>query len=152
MMLIICDKHPYLAGKFLIEYTNKNFVFKQLLELCQLICSAGISNIYKKIPQGKELQEWVKNNPHWVSRYMAKLIRFSQDNVNLKKDTECKITHIYCDLLNYTPKFTDRIDDAIFRYKQGYKSKYETNTLLPINIAVNEYRKYITKYKFPQEK
>lgn len=150
MMLVICDKHPYLAGKFLIENTNKNFVYKQLLELCQLICSAGISEEYKKIPQGKELQKWIKNNAGWVWKYMDCLYCFCLKNVRLKNMTIEHIDTIYHDIYHYNLKPTDDIDNAVFRYKKGYQSKYQTNTLLPIDIAVDEYKKYITKYKFPQ--
>ena len=55
MMFIICDKSPDKAVDWLVENTNKQFVWKQLLELCQLICSAGFSNEFRKLKQGKEL-------------------------------------------------------------------------------------------------
>lgn len=34
-MLIICDKNPYIATNYLYHHTNKNFWFKQLLELAR---------------------------------------------------------------------------------------------------------------------
>lgn len=53
MMLIITDKDPIKAVLYLEKYTPKNFWMKQLIELGQLICSAGISNQYKKIYRGE---------------------------------------------------------------------------------------------------
>ena len=58
-MLIITDKNPYKAAGWLLDNTNKNFCFKQLLELSQLVSSTGISNVYKPVKQGKELQAWI---------------------------------------------------------------------------------------------
>ena len=91
MMLIICDKDPYKAVKYLIANTNKNFVFKQLLELGQLICSCGFSDVYKKINQGKKLQEWIKYNPMWVLRYFTQLYIWCLLNINLKEKTKDNI-------------------------------------------------------------
>ena len=69
MFLLILDKNSYKAAEFVPDRLK----FKQLLELCQLICSAGISDVYKKVNQGKELQEWVRNNKLWISRYFTYL-------------------------------------------------------------------------------
>lgn len=55
-MLLILDKNPILAANLV----PSKLKFKQLLELSQLICSAGISGVYKKIPQGKEIQNCIK--------------------------------------------------------------------------------------------
>lgn len=59
MMLIVLDKNPITAAKLV----PNNLKFKQLLELAQMLCSCGFSNLYKKIPQGKAIQEWIKQNP-----------------------------------------------------------------------------------------
>ena len=40
MMLIICDKNPVRAA----ELVPDRLKFKQLLELCQMLCSVGYSN------------------------------------------------------------------------------------------------------------
>lgn len=155
MMLIICSTLPFHAVDFLIKHTNKNFVFKQLLELCQLICSAGISDVYKKIPQGKELQEWVKNNPEWIWYYLLDLKFYCCENLKLSKQTIIDINNIHNDLFCFADLKKSHKDikpqKAIFRYKEGYQSQYQTNTLLPIHEAVKEYRKYIIKYKFPKD-
>ena len=73
-MLIITDKKPEKAVNYLVNKTNKNFCFKQLLELAQLICSANISNVYKQVPQGKQLQEWIKENKLWTYRFYTTLL------------------------------------------------------------------------------
>lgn len=52
MMLIILDKNPLKSA----ELVPDKIKFKQLIELGQLICSAGISDVYKPIKQGKELE------------------------------------------------------------------------------------------------
>ena len=66
MMLIIADKSPQKNFEYLVENTNKNYIFKSLLELAQLVCSCGYSEVYKPIKQGKEIQEWIKNNKLWT--------------------------------------------------------------------------------------
>lgn len=143
MMLIICDKDPQKAVKYLVEHTNKNFVFKQLLELGQLICSAGISDVYKKIPQGKELQEWVKYNAKYGHYMFMQLLKYVKKNINISKETYSRLYRIECDYslyLFYSNKYTKT---AIFRYKKDYKSQYPTNSELPINVAIEEYKKYL---------
>ena len=39
---------------------------------------------------------------------------------------------------------------CIFRYKKGYNSNYESNSELPLEEGIKEYRKYIEEFKFPQ--
>ena len=70
MMLLILDENPILAANLV----PSKLKFKQLLELSQLICSAGISDVYKKILQGKEIQNWILENPAWVYRYFDTLL------------------------------------------------------------------------------
>ena len=54
MMLIITNKDPYKNAKYIAEHTNKNFLFKSLLELGQLVCSCGISSTFEKLIEGKK--------------------------------------------------------------------------------------------------
>ena len=56
MFLLILDKDPIRSAHLIPDKLK----FKQLIELGQLVCSAGISDIYKPIKQGKQLQEWKK--------------------------------------------------------------------------------------------
>ena len=164
MMLIIADKLPYKAVDYLIEHTNKNFVFKQLLELGQLVSSCGISEVYKKINQGKKIQKWCFRNVCWTYEYFDYLYHFCCLNINMKKETQEKLFQINRDLRFEGEKITPYHDfkvgkhtwnflipqTAIFRYKQGYESKYETNSELPINIAIEEYKKYLD-WKFKKD-
>ena len=55
MMFIITDVDAVQAAKNLINQAPKTFVAKQLLELSQLICSAGISDVFKAIPRGRDI-------------------------------------------------------------------------------------------------
>lgn len=147
MFLLILDKNPDKSA----ELVPDRLKFKQMLELGQLICSAGISNVFKPIKQGKELQVWIKNNKNWIYWYMMFLFNYCINHLNLKFETIYKLKEIIRDLHNSIditiqeqyPK------NAIFRYKQGYKSQYNTNSELPIDIAVKEYRKYV-KWKEKQ--
>lgn len=138
MMLIVLDKNPILAA----QLVPNNLKFKQLLELAQMICSCGYSNIYKKIPQGKKIQEWIKRNPTWVKEYATELLEVCKKNTNIKHKTVCDITAIICSMpivLWVLP-----IETAIFRYKKDYTgTTYATDTELPIDEAVREYKKYM---------
>lgn len=147
MMLIIADKSPDKAVDYLVEHTNKNFVFKSLLELAQLICSCGISNVYKPVKQGKELQRWIREHIFWTYSYFSHLFIWCSENIKLKEKSKQKLLKIAKDLksilLENRMLFTIWITTTIFRYKQGYKCEYESNSELPIDVAVNEYRKYL---------
>ena len=145
MMFIIADEQPTKAVNFLIENTNKNYCFKQLLELSQLLASCGYTKQMKPIKQGKDLQQWIKQNKAWTYNYYKELNKWVQDNINLKQETRVKFNTIEHDI--QTDNISD-IKDVVFRYKQGYVCRYKTNSLLPINIGIVEYKKYITEFKF----
>lgn len=152
-MLIICDKIPEKNASYLIEKTNKNFVFKSFLELSQLICSCGISSIYKPVKQGKQIQEWIKKNPLWVFRYYSYLWFWCCAHIKASPKTLYN-TYMIRDALRELTKDRKRITypkTGIFRYKKGYESEYPTNSDLPIKQLCWEYRKYIENYKFPKE-
>lgn len=145
MMLIILDKNPHKSA----ELVPDRLKFKQLLELGQLICSAGISNVFKPIKQGRVLQEWVKNNKLWVDKYFVDLFNWSIKNINLKRQTYNKLFKIRLNLSDSIGYIKIRHPKtAIFRYIKDYTefTKYKSDSELPINIAVKEYQKYI-KYK-----
>jgi len=140
------DKNPYKAA----ELVPDRLKFKQLLELCQLICSAGISDVYKPINQGKKLQEWVKKYHFWIITFYAQLFRYVRKNLNLKESTIIKFLKIQGDLSDYY--FNNKCKNrkpttAIFRYVKEYAefTEYESNSELPIDVAIEEYRKYIIK-------
>lgn len=138
MMLIVLDKNPILAAQLV---PNK-LKFKQLLELAQMICSCGYSNIYKKIPQGKEIQGWIKENYTWVKRYAINLLLWCKKNINIKEKTFRDIFNIIHSMpVTY---IAIPIKTAIFRYKKDYSgTTYATDTELPIDVAVAEYKKYM---------
>ena len=141
--MLILDKNPHKAA----ELVPDRLKFKQLLELCQLICSAGISDVFKPINQGKELQEWIKNNRAWTYWFAMFLYDYCLNNLNLKAETIMKIKEIIRDLHNSTDitKETEYPKNAIFRYIKEYAKMtiYESNSKLRINITVNEYKKYV---------
>lgn len=143
MFLLILDKNPYKAAELIPDRLK----FKQLLELGQLICSAGISDVYKPINQGKELQEWVKKYKFWVLRYFSILFDYAKMNLDLKCETIIKISKIYKDLCTKTC-WVDIPQTAIFRYVKEYAemTEYESNSELPIDVAISEYKRYL-EYK-----
>lgn len=147
MMLIICDNNPQKAVDYLAEHTNKQFVFKQLLELGQLICSADISDEFKPVNQGQELQKWILANSAWTADFFEKLFDWCVFNGHIKMsyETICKLEHIY-ETIRYFARCKlskNTIKTAVFRYKKGYKTDIPTNTLLPIDKCCEEYKKYL---------
>ena len=142
MMFIILDKDPHIAAW---EIPNK-IKFKQLIELGQLICSAGISDVYKKIPQGKKLQEWITKNPTYTLRYYEALYSFCTMNINMSVQTERKILQIRNDLHKYEQNHEHRLirpKTAIFRYAKEYKSIYPTDSEITIKNAIEAYKVYM---------
>lgn len=145
MFLLILDKDPLKSAQLVPDKLK----FKQLIELCQLICSAGISDIYKPIKQGKALQEWVKKHPEYIAIYMWSLKDYCKDNIRLKYKTVFDIEQIYFDLYYFCKDRVKMIKEptttAIFRYSKDYEgfTKHSTNTELPIDECIKEYKKYI---------
>ena len=140
MMLIVLDKNPVKAAQLV---PNK-LKFKQLLELCQMICSCGLCDVYKKIPQGKKIQEWIKRNPTWVFEYASELFYYCYDNIKMTPKTCDDIRKIRDSLSIYYYDYSCKIKTAIFRYKKGYSgTTYATDTELPVDVAVREYKKYM---------
>lgn len=143
MFLLVLDKDPIKSAKLVPDKIK----FKQLIELGQLICSAGISDVYKPIKQGKELQEWVRKNKGWCYFYFTSLLNYSAIYAKLKAETYFKLATIRYDLRSSTILNPNDfyVETAIFRYSKDYEcmTKYKTNTELPIRECVKEYKKYV---------
>lgn len=142
MFLLVLDKNPVKSARLI---PNK-IKFKQLLELSQLICSAGISDVFKPINQGKELQQWVSKNKEWINLFMFELLNWAKENINMKPETDLKLTKIFNDLDRQTKITGCTPKSAIFRYAKEYVCDTPSKTELPIEQAVLEYQKY-KKYK-----
>ena len=138
MMLIVLDSNPVNAANKVPDKLK----FKQLLELAQMICSCGYCDIYKAIPQGKKIQEWIKRNPSWVKTYAAVLYYWCLNNIILKEKTIKDFFNILasipdkCDL-------NGEIETAIFRYNKKYKSIFPSDAEITIQNAIKEYDKYL---------
>ena len=135
MMLIVLDKNPIKSA----ELVPDKIKFKQLLELCQLICSAGLCDVYKPIRQGKKLQNWVKEHQGWVYNYGLCLYMWCRSHINMSDETIEKIQKILSSLIFSCTSS----DTAIFRYSSGYESDITTDTELGIDKCVQEYKKYV---------
>ena len=129
------------------------YKFKMLVELGQLISSAGISDTYKKIPQGKELQQWVVENSIWTYSYFMELYEWSRKNINMEVATKLKLSCIRWDLYDYASKRTEIIPlHAYFRYAKEYECGIPSKTLLPIDECIEQYKKYIEYKNIPKIK
>lgn len=155
MMLIITNTDPKQAVQYLINNTNKNYCFKQLIELCQLLSSNGITKDMKMIKQGKKIQEWILKNPSYTFTYFNELYKWCSDNINMSHITRVKLYNIQEDLLDYAYNYKLNNKNynvvpktVIWRYSKSYSSKYETDSELPIDIGTELYIKYIKEYKF----
>lgn len=154
MMLIIAEKSPYKAAAWLQDNTSNNFCFKQMLELAQLICSTGISNVYKPVKQGKKIQAWILKHKLWTYRFYTALFFWCMGSVKCKPKTLKDLSDIRYDLADSLDHYKrcNTPKTAIFRYKEGYASEYPSNSELPFDICTEEYKKYMTEYKFRKEK
>lgn len=108
-----------------------------------MLCSIGYSDVYKKVSQGKAIQNWIKRNPSWVKTYGLCLFDYCLINLKMAEKTMADIFSILksipaeCNLYG-------KIDTAIFRYNKNYKgSSYPTDSELPIAVAKKEYFKYL---------
>jgi hypothetical protein len=140
-MLIVLSKWPREAA----ERVPDKIKFKQLLELGQLVCSTGISSVFKPIRQGKEVQEWIKRNPRWTFLYFENLYCSIKRQIKMSDETNKKFTKILFDLREvYNDSNTAKIETAIFRYSSQYKgTEYSSNSELPVDKAIKEYKKYL---------
>lgn len=138
MMLIILDKDPVKSAQLLPDKIK----FKQLIELCQLICSAGLSNVYKPIKQGKELQKWVMKHKRWIYNYLLELKIYTFQNIKIGMKTANDIEKIIYDLV-VSIKENKEPTTAIFRYSKDYECEIPTNTELPIEECIEQYKKYV---------
>lgn len=139
-MLLIQDEHAPTAARMVPDKLK----FKQLLELCQLICSSGYSDIFKKVNRGKELQKWIKHNEFWTFMYGITLFNWCSDNVKMKNETKWKFTKILNKLDSSKTPSVPYAENVVFRYKKDYTdTRYSTNTLLPIKEGKKEYIRYV---------
>ena len=146
MFLLILDKNPYKAAEFIPDRLK----FKSLLELCQLCAGAGITDKMKPINQGKELQKWISKHKSWTYSYMVCLANWTKKNIKTSMATIYKIDNIMYDLFKIATDFKEPTT-AIFRYVKEYAefTEYESNSELPIDVAISEYKRYL-EYKEEQ--
>ena len=142
MQLYILDEDPLESANILFNKTNPQYAFKMLIELGQLICSTSISNVYKSVSQGKRQQEFIIYHSSWIFSYFNRLYYLcAHSNLNLSSNTENKLCRIGYDL---SQSFSSsNIIEAPFRYSKEYKCNILTDTILPIEECIKEYRKYL---------
>lgn len=152
MMFIICDKSPDKAVDWLVENTSKQFVWKQTLELTQLLATCGITDQMKPLRQGKQICEWIKKkqNIYYVFLYYLNLLHWCDNNVKMLPNTYWKL-YKTCNNLRFQATMSMHENKmpktAIWRYSKEYESDYPTNSELPIEVVCELYKEYI-KWKF----
>lgn len=146
MFLLILDKNPYKAAELIPDRLK----FKQLLELTQLLASCGITNQVKPIKQGKQICEWIKRNEniYFVYIFYSELLTWCESHIKMLPNTFIKFLCTRDFLWKEADKCrtpNEPIKTAIFRYVKEYAefTEYESNSELPIEIAIEEYRKYV---------
>lgn len=146
MMLIITSPDSKECVDWLVENTDKRFCWKQLLELCQLLASAGITDKMDALSRGKEIQKWITKHKSWTYSYMVCLVNWAKKNIKMSMATVYKIDNIMFDLFKVATDFK-KPKTAIWRYSKEYESEYSTNSELPIEVVCELYKEYI-KWKF----
>lgn len=139
MQLYILDRDPVKSAQLIPD----KYKFKMLIELGQLICSAGLSDVYKPIAQGKELQQWVKENTLYIKYYFYELFIWTRENIRMSRETNSKLMKIYSDLIFESSLENCSIDSAYFRYACTYQCAIPSKTLLPIDECIRQYKKYL---------
>ena len=141
MMLIVLDRNPITAAQKIPDGIRH----KALLELMQMLsCVVGFG--YEKLPNGKAIKEWIIKNKLWILGYVVTLYElFCETAKNPKEETKIKYKCLL-DLLRcqYENEKYHEPTTAILRYVKEYgDAAYPTDTELPIDIAVREYKKYV---------
>ena len=95
-MLIIANPNPVKAAEWIIQNTNKRFVWKQFLELCQCLGECGITNEMHLLNKGqaKGIQAWINEYPCWVYKFFNHLFNWCLENINLSEKILCKLKNI----------------------------------------------------------
>lgn len=135
MFLLVLDRSPSKAAKLVPDKLK----FKQLIELCQLICSAGLSDIYKPISRGKQIQDWIKRHQGWVRDYGITLLIECRHYTAISQETADKVRSILWSL----PLKITKPKTAVFRYSSDYESYICTNSEISIDVCIEEYKKYV---------
>lgn len=145
MQLYILDKNPEKSAEILFESMGAKYSFKMLIELCQMICTVTKCATFKPISQGKEIQEFISRNSQWVLIYLNKLKNLClNSSLNIRLETVIKLNKIYDSLKTYSKfSFNTPILYAPFRYSKDYKCSIPSNSVLPIEECINQYKKYL---------
>lgn len=146
MQLYILDKNPEKSAEILFESMGAKYSFKMLIELCQMISTVTKCGTFKPVVQGKEIQEFISRNSQWVLMYFNKLENLClNSSLNIKSQTVIKLKKIYSGLKEYSKcGLNSTILYAPFRYSKDYKCPVPSNSILPIDECINQYKKYLT--------
>ena len=148
MQLYILSEFPIESADILISNMKPAYCHTMLKELCQMISSVLggkelNSLLDKKIPQGKEFQKFIKDNPLWINRYGLRLLSHCKDTVKLKDCTKFKYEYILGELSKLGESTLKVPDKAPFRYSKEYECDIQTNTVLPLQETITQYKRYL---------
>ena len=89
-----------------VRLIPKHLRIKELIEVNNLICSAGISNVFKGTVKNEALTEWIKQNSRYIFFYYTRLIRWAWNNNRVPYKTYIKLKSVREDLsffMQYKP-------------------------------------------------
>ena len=129
-----------------VRLIPKHLRIKELIEVNNLICSAGISNVFKGTAKNKVLIEWVKRNSRYIFFYYTRLIQWAWNNNRVPYKTYVKLKSVREDLsffMQYNNCTEESPKTIVFSYDSNYKSPIPNNTEVPTLKGIHLYREYL---------
>lgn len=120
---------------------------KELIEVNNLICSAGISSVFKGTAENKVLIEWVKRNSRYIFFYYTRLIQWAHNKGRVPYQTYIKLRSVREDLsffMQYNNCTEESPKSIVFSYDSNYESPIPNNTEVPTLKGIHLYREYLT--------
>lgn len=119
---------------------------KELIEVTNLICSAGISSAFKGTIENEVLTEWIKQNSRYIFLYFTRLIQWAWGKNRMPYKTYAKLKPVRKDLsffMQYNNCTEESPKTIVFSYNSDYKSPIPNNTEVPTLKGIHLYREYL---------
>lgn len=119
---------------------------KELIEVTNLICSAGISSAFKGTIENEVLTEWIKQNSRYIFLYFTRLIQWAWGKNRMPYKTYAKLKSVRKDLsffMQYNNCTEESPKTIVFNYNSDYKSPIPNNTEVPTLTGIHLYREYL---------
>lgn len=129
-----------------VRLIPKHLRIKELIEVNNLVCSAGISNVFKGTAKNEVLIEWVKRNSRYIFFYYTRLIQWAWNNNRVPYQTYAKLKSVREDLsffMQYNNCTEESPKTIVFSYDSNYKSPVPNNTEVSTLKGIHLYRDYL---------